>query len=66
MREYKKQKSLECYETYVCEYDYRNITKFPILIVLVLHKLQPVRRVPAAVNQFAIAHFLVLKLTIGS
>ena len=40
--------------------------KFPILILLVLHKSQLVRRVPAAANQFAIAHFVVLKLTIGS
>ena len=43
-----------------------HIMKFPILIVSLLHKSQPVRRVPAAANQFAIAHFLVLNLTIGS
>jgi hypothetical protein len=66
MREYKKQKFAECYETYLCEYHCRNIMKFSIFIVLVLHKSRPVRRVPAAANQVAIAHFLVLKLTIGS
>jgi len=55
-----------CYETYVCECHCRNIKKSPILIVFVLYKSQPVRSVPAAANQFAIAHFVVLKLTIGS